>query len=352
MAMKAGKSISNISTHGGDVYRNSVDIDFSVSLNPVALPEEVTDAAALGLREMHQYPDPLQQSLREAIAGCEGINPWNVICGSGASELIMAICHAFAPGRAVITAPCYSGYRRALAACGAAVQEHALDPSGGFRLDRGILDIITEDTDIVFIADPNNPDGKLIDAGLKKQIERHCEECGALLVIDECFLPLTERGLGRTDIEGRTLHLRAFTKTFAVPGIRLGYLISRDAGVLDRIAAHLPEWNVSRIAERIGEAAAAVLKGTDYLERSVRMIAEEREYLTSALRATGIEVFESDANYLLLRSRPDLYDRLLEQGILIRRCSDFSGLDDTFFRIAVRRHEDNERLADAVREIL
>ncbi len=338
--------------HGGDVYRNEVVLDFSVNLNPMSIPREVTDAAAAGLLEMHQYPDPVQQKLRESIASYEGVPAESIICGSGASELMMAVCHAFRPRKALITAPCYAGYERALRASEADVAEYQLAETADFALGDDFLQQLTEDIDIVFIADPNNPDGKLIDADLKRRIAEICEKNGILLVIDECFLPLTERGLVSKAPEDNALHLRAFTKTFAIPGIRIGYMISADTDKLDAISQHLPEWNVSRIAERTGEAAAKVLAETDYIASAVRLIDEERNFLAAEFEKIGIRVYRSDTNYLLFRCWPDLYERMLERGILIRRCSNFSGLDDTYFRIAVRKHEDNIQLISALKEIM
>ncbi len=341
--------------HGGDVYRNEVRLDFSVNLNPFDMPQAVLDAIQTGLAEIHQYPDPKQQKLREGIAALEapsfgegGAGTENVVCGNGASELIMAAVHAVMPKKALITAPCYAGYAVALKAADTEITEYPLKESLGFALDEEFLGYITEDTGMVFITDPNNPNGKLIRPDLKKAIAAKCEECGVVLVIDECFYPLTDAGLaarqGGSVIADKALHLRAFTKTFAIPGIRTGYLLSRDTALLEKIRKHLPEWNVSRIAERTGEAAAKVLAETDYLEKSVGMISQERSYLTEQLSGLGIKVYPGDTNYLLIRSVPDLYSRLLAKGIMIRRCANFSGLDDTYFRIAVRRHTDNEEL--------
>ncbi len=343
--------INNI-VHGGDVYRNQVELDFSVNLNPNPVPKSIINAAANGLSELHQYPDPFQQELKARIAAYEEVQADQIICGSGASELLMAVCHAFLPCKALIAGPCYAGYRRALEAAGAEIEEYMLDENTGFELDEGFIDAITDDTDIIFIADPNNPNGKLAGKDILGKIEEVCDAKGIILVIDECFLPLTEKGLEHSVISGKTLHLRAFTKTFAIPGIRIGYMISADKGMLSEIALHLPEWNVSRIAERTGEAAAAILKETDYLENAVRMIGQERTYLRKELESMGIKVYESDTNYLLFRTRADLYDLLLDKGILIRKCANFSGLDDTFFRIAVRAHKDNEQLMLALREVL
>ena len=128
--------------------------------------------------------------------------------------------------------------------------------------------------------------------------------------------------------------------------------VNDDTKLLEKIRMHLPEWNVSRIAERTGEAAAGVLESTDYLKESVRMIEREREYLTQKLRELGVKVYHSDTNYLLLKSAPGLYEKLLERGILIRRCANFNGLDDSYFRIAIRKHNENEELINILGKVL
>lgn len=338
--------------HGGDVYRNEVRLDYSVNLNPFPMPSEVTEAIQAGIAEINQYPDPAQQKLRERIAVLEGVDSENVVCGNGASELLMAVVHAVMPQKALITAPCYAGYAVALKASDTEIKEYLLDEEKDFALDDGILTQISDEIDMVFIADPNNPNGRLIDPELKKAIAERCEECGSVLVIDECFYPLTEAGIRKEAVTDNALHLRAFTKTFAIPGIRIGYMLSNDTDMLAKIRKHLPEWNVSRIAERTGEAAAKVLESTDYLTDSVHMIKLEREYLAEQLERLGLKVYRSDTNYLLLKSESGLYEKLLERGILIRRCANFRGLDETYFRIAVRQHKDNEELINVLGKVL
>ncbi|MBR3125552.1 MAG: aminotransferase class I/II-fold pyridoxal phosphate-dependent enzyme, partial [Mogibacterium sp.] len=204
--------------HGGDVYRNEVRLDYSVNLNPFPMPSEVTEAIQAGMSEIHQYPDHAQQKLRERIAVLEGMDTENVVCGNGASELLMAAVHAVMPQKALIAAPCYAGYAVALKASDAEITEYFLDEKKGFALDRGILDQITDEVDMLFIADPNNPNGMLIEPELKKAIIHKCEECGTVPVIDECFYPLTSAGTENEAVNDNALHLRAFTKTFAIPG--------------------------------------------------------------------------------------------------------------------------------------
>ena len=109
---------------------------------------------------------------------------------------------------------------------------------------------------------------------------------------------------------------------------------------------HLPEWNISRIAEKAGAAAAGALSDHSYLNEATGMISRERTYLTGELEALGIKVYPSDVNYLLFRSVPGLYEKLLGQGILIRRCANFHGLDDSYIRMALKGADDNARFAD------
>jgi histidinol-phosphate/aromatic aminotransferase/cobyric acid decarboxylase-like protein len=132
----------------------------------------------------------------------------------------------------------------------------------------------------------------------------------------------------------------------------MGYMVCGDRELTAEVRKHLPEWNISAIAERIGIAAAKVISGTGYLEKSNAAIARERSYLEKGLTELGIKVYPSDTNYLLLRTVNGLYDRLLEKGILVRRCANYHGLDESYIRIAVRRHEDNEKLLAALAEIL
>ena len=190
-------------------------------------------------------------------------------------------------------------------------------------------------------------DGEILDAIIDK-----CAECNCVLLLDECFKPLTCADRKNRSGKGTVLHLRAFTKTFAIPGIRLGYMISGDTDILEEIRIHLPEWNISQIADKAGKAACDMLMHTDFLAESADLSSMERSYLKKELTDLGLKVYPSDVNYLLIRYKSGLYEKLLKYGILIRRCENFRGLDDTYFRIAVRKHEENEVLVDTLRNII
>ena len=144
----------------------------------------------------------------------------------------------------------------------------------------------------------------------------------------------------------------AFTKLFALPGVRAGYLISCEENIA-RVKAQLPEWNLSRASEELLVAGAEEILRSSFVSESLEMIREERAYLRKGLTSLGIYVNESDTNFLLIKTgdeRIDLYEKLLDRKILIRSAEDFSGLGKDWYRVAVRSHKDNLRLLEAVRE--
>ena len=181
---------------------------------------------------------------------------------------------------------------------------------------------------------------------------------GTVLLVDECFLALSG---GDEDslihcIRSEALPavvLRAFTKTFAIPGVRLGYAVCSGFPAA-RIRRELPEWNLSVFAQYAGTSALEAAAGgaSGFLAASVEMIAREREYLTAELESLGFRVFPSDANYILFQSRDrELHQKLLDKGILIRDCRDYHGLTAGFYRTAVRTHRENTALLRCLRNI-
>ena len=141
------------------------------------------------------------------------------------------------------------------------------------------------------------------------------------------------------------LVVKAFTKLYAIPGARLGYLFGGEKELVARIAEQLPEWNISCFAEAAGIAA---LEEKIYCERTVSYLEKERAFLTEELTRREILVYPGEADFLLLQTELPLYEKLLEQKILIRDCSNYRGLEKGYYRIAVRNHEDNQKLLSAI----
>lgn len=349
--------------HGGDVYSNDINLDFSVNLNPLGMPENVRKAIADAAGDLEHYPDPEYRTLRRLIGIRYGIAPKRIVCGNGASELIMAVCRAFLSGaeqsKALILAPGFTGYRYALRAVHGDVITVELHEEDNWVPDDTFEDAIAEEEpNLVVLANPSNPTGVLIPRERLIGIANICEDVGAILCVDECFMELTDDYMnssmsiccsGPVSSCPNLIVLNAITKTFAVPGIRLGYAFCASEHLAGVLGQQVPEWNVSTLAE----AAASAAFHTDpaYLNDARSLIRRERTFLDQELSDCGFQVYLSEANYILFHSDTNLYEPLLKQKILIRDCSDYEGLGEGWYRIAVRNHEENGKLMEGIRDI-
>ena len=338
--------------HGGDIYRNpGVTLDFSVNINPFGMPYEVCRALAARVDEYARYPDPHCRELCSAIARHEAVPEDWVLCGNGAADLIYRLCFAIRPRRALIPSPTFSEYEKALAQVGCHVTSCVLKAENGFALTDDILEVIVPGIDVLFLCHPNNPTGLLIPAGLFERILSRSRETGTTVIVDECFLEFTDGSSAKRhleDIPGLVV-LKAFTKMYAMAGLRLGYLLTTDKALRSRINAAAQCWSVSVPAQLAGVAA---LSCEGWQDKTHRLVAEERRFLAAGLIALGITVFPGDANFLLLRCDAPLYELLLPKGILIRPCENFRGLDRTYFRVGVKTRAENSFLIQILKEVL
>ena len=334
--------------HGGNIWKYPECCDFSANLNPLGMPESVRQAVIDGADLWAHYPDPECRTLREKLACKEHCPASQIVCGNGADDLLWRIVQAIRPKRALIAVPAFSEYRRALASVGCTVETFALAPENGFVLPESFLHALHPGLDMVILCHPNNPTGRLIPPALLQEISRVCAQNGTHLLLDACFLDLTAQP-GKLPRNRHTIVLNAFTKTYAMPGLRLGYAVFDDAALAARVQDAGQFWSASVPAQMAG---AAALEERAYLRKSRQMIAEERRFLTEALQALPVEVFPSDANFLLFRARSGLFRDMQKTHFLIRSCANFEELDETFYRIAVRPHGENERLTEAIRRCL
>lgn len=340
--------------HGGDLYRNDVEYDFSVSLNPCGCPARVTAALHDAVGKVTAYPDLLQERSRKAIAKIEGVAEENVILTNGASELFMAIARILSKKPAVVPVPSFSGYAHALRAADIPIRPYLLSEENGFLLTEEFREVLDEQVSSAWICNPNNPTGKAVDAGLLKKIVKSCREKGILPVIDCCFSDLCESSAVpslKELLRENAIIIKAFTKTLAIPGVRLGYAVCEEELAV-RIRANLPEWNLSGFGEAAAISGAAVLTGSEYLKTTRSLIKKERAYLTEELQRAGLKVYPSDTCFLLVRSCVNLKEKLLAKKILIRDCANFAGLREGYYRIAVKDHASDEILIRAVKEVL
>ena len=339
--------------HGGDVYTYSDCLDFSANCNPLGTPEAVREAARSAAMFMHQYPEVGCRRLKKAIAEAEKVGEDQVVCGNGAAEVIFSLCRALSPKEALVAAPTFAEYQQALETTGCGVRHHYLKEEEGFCLTERILEDIRTGTDILFLCNPNNPTGLLIDPSLMQRILERCRATGTFLVVDECFLDFvrepeihTLRGLLGSD--PKLFLLKAFTKRYSMAGVRLGYGLCGNRALLDRMEMMVQPWNVSSFAQ---EAGLAALKETDYVEEGRQVVFREALYLKQKLAGLGYTVFPSEANYIFFRGEEGLFEQLLEEKILIRSCGNYEGLSGQYYRTAVKSHGENKKLVQALEKI-
>ena len=347
--------MKNKAIHGGDIYRNQIRLDFSVNVNPLGMPDEVEAALHEAINSVQEYPDMEALALTESLAEKLAVPEEWLLLGNGASELLMAVVHALHPTKIMIPSPSFYGYHHVAKAAGSRVIPFLLKEGNGFLLTQELFTALEQERpELLILANPNNPTGVLTSKEYLKELFRKCRETGTWLLLDECFIEFCEGQdsmLSEIGNEDRLLLLRAFTKSYAIPGVRLGYLVGSTEEFLTKIREQLPEWNLSVFAQKAGQACLSA-ENTAYLKETIRYVKKERQFLTETLQQMEIRVFPGQANFLLFYCEENLYEKLLQRGILIRDCSNFEGLSEGYYRIAVKRHEENRLLLEAIKECL
>lgn len=350
--------------HGGNVIRTAREtgrrpdeiLDFSASINPLGLSGQVRAAVEAALPGVVHYPEVDAASLAAALAAYHDLPEEHFLPGSGSTELIYLLPRVLRPRHALLVAPCFSEYERALQQTGARIDFFTLSPAENFRLDPlRLLHHIGKDCDLVMLANPGNPSGVGLAPEAVEEIARGVRE-QAIVVVDEAFVDFCPE---RSVLERLTRHanlyvLRSLTKFYAIPGLRAGYLVGPVRGVAHLARGREP-WSLSVPALA---AARACMQTEEYRRRSLDVIPRWRAGLRDGLEKLRLEVFPGEANYLLARlpdNGPDaagLTGALSKRGILIRDCSNFAGLDSCFIRVAVRTEEENRRLIEEMGALL
>ena len=346
-------------------------LDFSANVSPFGLLENVREAASASLKNAHRYPDPECRDLRKAVADKYGLRSEHLLCGNGAADLIYRIAYAVRPRRAIVPAPDFSEYEKALQQVGCEIKHWEWmrgDCTIGKTLPKGsqievtecgkiqiglvpasdLSDyILIEDIDMIILSNPNNPSGCLHSPDFLRELAAKCERRQILLVVDECFMDFVDSAHTYSLLEfvancRNLIVIRAFTKFYGMAGLRLGWCATSNADLIAGMKKAGPPWSVSIPAQAAG---IAVLSEEAYADRLRGYISAECQQLQSGLQGLGFQVISGAANYILFYSeRTDLARLLLERGIAIRDCSNYVGLGPGWYRVAVRLREENERL--------
>jgi adenosylcobyric acid synthase len=356
------KTVMSQFKHGGHIRRLAAIaglkdeelLDFSANLNPLGPPEWMRAVVSRALSSVVHYPDPECLDLKNAVSQRFGVPREEVLVGNGSTELIYLIPKAVDAGRAVMPVPSYADYAAASELAGLARDCIYLREDNDFAVDYDELDSHLEGNELVFLGHPNNPTGLALDRdSLLKVVKKNPT---AVFVVDEAFLDLSHGAASFVDDRPENvIVLVSLTKTYAIPGLRLGCALA-DHDLVTRVEEIQPPWSVNRLALAVGIAA---LDDTSYLAQTRELVGEEGVYLDKELQSIpGLKVYPGVANYRLIKiGRKDLKAdniarRLLSDGIAIRECENFDGLDDSFFRVAVRTRDENNRLLDGLRSAL
>lgn len=331
--------------HGGDIYESNVRLDFSANVNPCGMPRGAARAAAAALKDADRYPDPFCRELVREIAQKQSLPEEDIFIGNGASELIYAFCMAERPQRTVVAVPAFVEYAQALKHAGSEVIYYYMKKENGFAPDEGLISFLQQvKPDALFLCNPNNPTGRPVDDVLLKRILETTRAEGIRFFLDECFCELSDRQVSlKNELAsfGNLFILRAFTKCYGMAGLRLGYCFCADHQLLARMSEFTPPWSVSHPAQMAGIAA---LREDKFLQESRMKIKEAREELKQQMEDLGLKVYPSETNFLFFEGPSDLPERLKKDSILIRDCSNYEGLGKGYYRIAVRKKEENTQL--------
>lgn len=335
--------------HGGNVYKGEkILLDFSINVSPFGTPPKVKETIISQIDGFDIYPDPNCTALRKALSDYHGLEKEKILCGNGASDLIFRICAWKKAKIALTLAPSFSEYERGVRQFGGEIREYVLTPENGFLLTEDFLTALTPDVDMVFLCNPNNPTGRTIPGALLQEIIAACKERRITLVLDECFISFTRKGSMQGLLHDNFLILRAFTKMYGMAGIRLGYLLG-EVNTLKEIAAYGSEWSVSTVAQVAGIGA---LSQENWEEQTRCMVEQERAYVTEKMEKLGLSVIPGEGNFLLVQGTAGIWEKLKQKGILIRRCENFTGLGDDYFRIGLKLRKENDILLTALEEVL
>lgn len=345
--------------HGGDIYTKreiAFDniVDFSANINPMGMPASVKSAIINYIEDYQNYPDPLCRELRKAISKEKNVAAEYILCGNGAADLIYKIALGLKPKQALLLSPTFSEYELALNTVNCNVKYYNLCENKDFKLSDDFINNITSNLDVIFLCNPNNPTGMIIEKKFMIKIAEKCDANNVVLVVDECFSDFLTNEMQFSISDSfekysNVIILKAFTKMYAMAGIRLGYLLCSNENIIDKVASSGQAWSVSTVASKCGIEA---IKENGYVEKTKLETTLNRVYLQNELVELGFKIYPSFANFILFKTEnSELFEKLLSYGILIRSCENYKSLNKNYFRIAVKSKKDNEYLIECIKKI-
>ncbi len=355
-----------LSGHGGNIKQICVEyglnpdeiIDFSASINPLGCPEVVRKAVSEQFSDILNYPDSQCTDLRKAIAEKIPCKESNVIIGNGSNELFYLIPRALKPEKGVLLQPTFGEFKDAFCNSDVEVVEIINDNKDFPIINTNLSKLQSVEDGMIFLCNPNNPTGQLT----RKEdiIELVNDNPNRLIVIDEAFMDFVEDDEKYSVIKDAPLLenlivVRSLTKFYGFPGLRLGYLVTNES-IVNKLMRYKEPWTVNTIAQVAGMAA---IHDEGFAANTRQYVSGEKTFLYGGLRMiNGIQPFQPTVNFILVRiddvgiTSSEIQNLLLKKNILIRNCSNFVGLDEKYFRVAVKTRQDNQKLLNALELVM
>ena len=352
--------------HGGNINqicsRYGLDpdeiIDFSASINPLGCPEGVRKAISERFADIKNYPDSECTSLRKAIADKVYCNESNIIIGNGSNELFYLIPRALKPKQGILLQPTFSEFKDALCNANVEVVEIVND-SGRFPIiNKDIRRLKNIKEGMVFLCNPNNPTGQLT---LKEEIlELVKDNTNRLIVVDEAFMDFVDEdekysAIKEAPLMDNLIVVRSLTKFYGFPGLRLGYLVANESTV-NKLMQFKEPWTVNTFAQIAGQVA---INDVEFASNTREYMSGEKAFLYEGLsKINGIRPFQPSVNFILVRidnveiTSSEIQDLLIKDNIFIRDCSNFIGLSEKYFRVAVKTRDENQKLLRALKLVM
>jgi threonine-phosphate decarboxylase len=357
-------------SHGGDIWGFSRKynipleevLEFSGPINFLGPSPKAVEAVKQNAKLIQFYPDPNPVELKAEIAKYVGhdVDEENVILGNGSIELIYMIAEVLPRGfKALIPVPSFSEYEKAALRVGGEAVFVQLPENFALETEK-IKKAITDDTRIVCICNPHSPSGTLYSKETILDLVDFCQKKDVIISVDENYIEFSDKSqkatmAGFVKKYENLFVIRSVTKFYGMPGIRFGYAIAAE-NLIDELQTVRQPWSINSLA---GFATLAAFKDTEFIENTKRTIAKERAEFAKMLSEIGdFHVFPSETNFLLVKilspkfTSTKLKELMAEEGILIRDCNTFVGLDDSYFRVTVRSFEENSKLIKALKEAL
>lgn len=370
--------------HGGNIFQFAHEqriepyevVDFSANINPLGPSQRGLDALNAQLRYISHYPDATNDDVLNAIADTYGMDKNQIIVGNGAAELLYAICRLPGYTGAFVPAPGFSEYKEALEASKIPVRDIFYRPREDdngkpyFEVPYLALETFAAELKgqdgriIVFLGNPNNPDGTLLDKDHIRTVASMLKDANSLLVIDESFIdfvgndPLQDNEHSMRSLVNEfdnIIVVHSFTKFYAVPGLRIGAAFTNET-LITQLQQYIPSWSVNTLAQAYTKAA---LNDVDYIKRTKQELNEERAFMYNALDAIeGITVYPPSANFILFQVNQEgitanyINEELKKYNMIVRNCDSYVGLTNHWVRIAIKDHDTNIKLVDKLTDIL